>query len=87
MTHTALGLHILSFPTEEVIRRPDGERWCFTCRKRRAFDYVVEAPRLDPNVPLEDQTGAWYGPTPHVECSVCKMWDGDCFPGTGREWE
>jgi hypothetical protein len=30
---------------------------------------------------------SWYGPTPHVECSVCRLVDGDCFPGTGREWE
>jgi hypothetical protein len=81
-----MSVHILRTPMEEIVRRPDGERWCFTCRERRDFEYVVEAPVIDPAIPLDEQTGAYYGPTPHIECSVCKTWDGDCFPGTNREW-
>ena len=81
-----MSMHILQVPTEEIRHSPDGDpRWCFVCRKRREFVYVVDAPVIEPAIPLEDQTGAWYGPTPHIECSVCTTWDGDCFPGTQRE--
>jgi hypothetical protein len=62
----------------EVLRRPDGERWCFVCRKRRDFEYVLRAP-VDPE--------SWYGPTPDIQCASCHTSDGDCFPGTWREWE
>lgn len=78
---------ICGFPVEEIARRPDGERWCFVCRKRHEFLYIVTASKLDPELPLEDQPGSWYGPVPHIECSVCHTWDGDCFPGWQREWE
>jgi hypothetical protein len=62
---------------EEIVRRTDGKpRWCFHCRTRREFLYVVQAP-----VGL-----SYYGPTPHVECATCGTYDGDCFPGTEREW-
>jgi hypothetical protein len=61
---------------EEVGRRPDGERWCFVCRKRREFEHVVLYP-----VGL-----SWYGQTDQIKCTVCRTVDGDCFPGTEREW-
>jgi hypothetical protein len=65
-------------PQTEVLRKPDGdERWCFRCRKRTQFEYIVDAP-----IEL-----SYYGPTQRIECSACKTWDGDCFPGTQREWE
>jgi hypothetical protein len=79
-------IHILHTPMEEVSRKPNGERWCFVCRKRREFEHVITRPVLDPNVPLEDQTGAWYGPTHQIECGTCHTVDGDCFPGREREW-
>lgn len=70
-------LHICwTEPHEEVFREPDGERWCFTCRKRRDFEHVCMAP-----VGM-----SWYGPYQQIECTVCKTVDGDCFPGTMREW-
>lgn len=63
---------------EEIVRRPDGlERWCFRCRTKRRFDYVVLAP-----VGM-----SYYGPTPAVECATCHLIDGDLFPGNYREWE
>lgn len=63
---------------EEVVRRADGNpRWCFTCRRVRAFLYIVQAP-----VEM-----SYYGPTPHIECATCGTWDGDLFPGREREWE
>lgn len=63
---------------QETYRRPDGERWCFICRRVRAFVYVVDAP-TDPE--------SYYGPTPSIRCESCGTVDGDCFPGRQREWE
>ena len=64
--------------TREVKREPDGkDRWCFHCRKHRAFEYVVSAP-----------VGvSYYGPNVRVECATCHTSDGDLFPGRIREWE
>ncbi len=62
-------------PQEEVVREDIGERWCFQCRKRREFQYVVMAP-----VGM-----SWYGPSPSIRCE-CGAIDGDLFPGREREW-
>lgn len=72
-------VHILwTEPQKEVVRKQDGdERWCFCCRKRRVFEYVVLSP-------IEM---SYYGPTRQIECTVCKTMDGDLFPGQYREWE
>ena len=62
----------------EVRREPDGAvRWCFCCRKHRAFEFVVTAPVGE----------SYYGPNPGVECATCHLRDGDLFPGRYREWE
>ena len=72
------GIHICwTEPLYEVFRKPYGERWCFRCRKRRPFQHVRQAP-----VEL-----SYYGPSDHIECTVCKLIDGDLFPGLSREWE
>lgn len=64
-------------PMEEIVRKSDGDpRWCFYCRKRREFLYVVTRPTGE----------SYYGPNPSVTCSVCDTTDGDCFPGRYREW-
>jgi hypothetical protein len=63
---------------EEVTRRPHGnERFCFHCRAKRQFEYVVMAPT----------ELSYYGPTPAIECATCRTVDGDLFPGNEREWE
>ena len=78
-------LHICRGPAmEEVRRRPDREAWCFICRKRRQFERVVTAPVM-PKKPTKHNL-PWYGPSTHIECGTCKTWDGDCFPGSGRDW-
>lgn len=82
----AVSVHILHTPMTEVRRQSIGERWCFHCRKRRDFEQVRDVPVLNPDVPLEDQTGAYYGPSDHIECAFCKTWDSDCFPGRERCW-
>jgi hypothetical protein len=58
---------------EEVFRTSEGVKWCFHCRKRHEFWWVVMAPKGI----------SYYGPTAHMEgigreCS-------DLFPGWYRE--
>lgn len=63
-------------PRMEVVRQKElGERWCFRCRKRRPFVFIVSAP-----VEM-----SYYGPTAGVRCDRGHD-DGDCFPGRYREW-
>jgi hypothetical protein len=64
----------------EIMRdEPHGEeRWCFHCRKRREFRFIVGR---DP-----DFMNDYYGPVPSVECSECHTSDGDMFPGGYRMW-
>lgn len=69
-----------SGPMEETARRPDGEtRWCFKCRARRDFFQVIHSPTTE--------EGWWWGPVNSIRCGTCNKADGDCFPGTYREWE
>ncbi len=71
-------LHISYGPeTREIVRRSEGEKWCFHCRTRREFFYIVTAP-----VVMD-----WYGPNPGVKCGHCNTSDGDLFPGREREWD
>lgn len=84
-------IHILHTPMTEVSRTDDGERWCFRCRARRRFLRVVETPIVVSWCDLatrevEFNTGAYYGPSMEVVCGTCGRVDGDCFPGTWREW-
>ena len=74
---TETTIHICREELREIVRRDDGERWCFRCRKRRTFQYVALAP-VDPM--------SWYGPTPQIRCGTCGALDGDLFPGSEREW-
>jgi hypothetical protein len=70
-----MSVHILHTPMEEVDRRSDGERWCFVCRTRREFAYVLFAP-----VEM-----SYYGMTRKIECTHCHTTDSDLFPGRERE--
>lgn len=71
-------VHIHHTPMKEHSRKPDGTRWCFHCRKRREFLFIVKAP-TDPY--------SYYGASPSVRCSACNTMDGDLFPGNYRQWE
>jgi hypothetical protein len=64
-------------PLIEVLRRSEGVKWCFGCRKRQEFFYVVMAP-AEPS---------YYGSDPSVRCGHCDKRNGDLFPGWYREWE
>lgn len=64
---------------EEVRREPYGEpRWCFQCRARVAFEYVVYAPT---------DRFSYYGPRPAIECQPRRHTNGDVGFGRIREWE
>lgn len=62
---------------EEVKRESLGVRWCFGCRSRQQFWFIVTAPVVPD----------YYGPSVAVRCGHCKLSDGDCFPGRYREWD
>lgn len=69
-------IHILHVPTRVVSEIEDGMRWCFYCRKRVPFVRRVHVP-TDPM--------SYYGPHASIRCEKGHC-DGDCFPGTSREW-
>ena len=60
----------------EVSRQSLGERWCFSCRKRREFLLTVR----------DSVEPSYYEPVTSVLCGVCGQVDGDCGFGTSREW-
>lgn len=62
---------------EEVKRESLSIRWCFACRTRQEFWFIVTAP-IEPS---------YYGPNVDVKCGHCNTSDGDCFPGRYREWD
>jgi hypothetical protein len=71
-------IHVNWEPYELVSEEPNGEvRWCFVCRKRVPF--VLRIMR-----PVDRMS--YYGPNASVKCERGHQ-DGDCFPGTYREWE
>ena len=71
-------VHISHGPEmREVKRESKGEKWCFHCRKRREFWFIVTAP-AEPS---------YYGPNADIRCGHCNTSDGDFFPGHEREWE
>lgn len=65
--------YVVVVPPRIYDRVPDGEqRWCFRCRKRRAFKRTMRASHYGLFVIIACENG-------HV--------DGDCFPGTWRVLE
>lgn len=65
-------------PTKEIHREGLGDRWCFGCRRKVEFVYIVT------DVVAEM---SYYDPWPSVECVPSRHHDGDLFPGRYREWE
>ena len=70
------GVKICRTEMRETVRDPDGERWCFRCRARRGFFYVVMT-TVEPS---------YYDPSPSIRCGTCGGTDADLFPGRNREW-
>lgn len=74
-----MSIHIHRVPTKVISVRENGEpRWCFRCRKRVPFIITTSVP-IDPM--------SYYGPNASIKCEPRGHLDGDCFPGTFREWE
>jgi hypothetical protein len=71
-------VHVLRTPMTEYSRTPMGERWCFRCRKRRNFSWVVLVPTDSPS---------YYSPTAHMVCETCREKDTDLFPGWERTFD
>jgi hypothetical protein len=78
ITYQGSPVHINFGPEmREVKRESQGVKWCFHCRKRREFWFIVTAPVIP----------SYYGPEPDITCGQCNTSDGDLFPGRIREWE
>lgn len=60
----------------EHSRRSEGIKWCFQCRTRAEFHWIVMVP----------DGPSYYGPEAYMKCSNCDEIDGDLFPGRYREW-
>jgi len=71
------GFAICGTRMKEVRRESVGIKWCFACRKRAAFEFVVIAP----------DGLSYYGPEGYHECTNCKARESDLFPGWTREYE
>lgn len=69
-------LCVLRTPMEEIHRESVGVRWCFVCRGRHEFLYLVHA-TVEPS---------YYDPNPSIRCGNCGQIDGDCGFGRCREW-
>lgn len=65
-------------PVVEVSRKPVGVKWCFGCRKRLEYEFVVKRYDVDPR---DDP----YGPWGAYECTRCHE-DRALFPGRERVW-
>lgn len=72
-----MSVHICHEPTEVTHAESVGERWCFRCRTRSDFQFVIHTP-----VSVE----SYYDPTPSIRCGTCQRPDTDLFPGRYRDW-
>jgi hypothetical protein len=73
---------------KERHRDPMGVKWCFKCRGRHEFDWIV----MGADMALDDDgqiSPSMYmaEPTAHSECSGCGRRDGQLFPGWSYRWE
>lgn len=62
-------------PMRTIRDESEGVKWCFRCRERVEFRFIVRA-EVEPS---------YYEPTPDIRC-VNGHSDGDMFPGGFREW-
>lgn len=64
----------------ESSRDSMGARWCFKCRGRHEFSWVVMTPVIDWNDENSVYAAMWGG-TAHSECGGCGKHGGELFPG------
>lgn len=71
---------------EETSRTSMGVKWCFKCRGRHEFEWIVLSPVID----WEDEASIWaaaWGPTAYSECGGCRQSMGELFPGWSYRWD
>ena len=71
---------------KEASRKSMGVRWCFKCRGRHEFEWIVLMPVIDWDDDASIAAAMW-GPTAHSECGGCKRQAGELFPGWSYRWE
>ena len=72
-TDLGAGITICRTRMKEHSRRSEGEKWCFTCRKRHEFWWVVDVP----------DGFSCYGPNVYMKGTTNRCTD--LFPGWVRE--
>lgn len=70
---------------QESSRRSMGVKWCFKCRSRNEFAWIVMSPVIDWDDEASIYAAMW-GPTAHSECGGCKQSAGELFPGWEYNW-
>lgn len=71
---------------EERSRESMGVRWCFKCRGRHEFFWIVMVPVIDFSNEASIYAAMW-GPTAHSICTGCGQSWGELFPGRFYQWE
>lgn len=71
---------------EETSRTSMGVKWCFKCRKRAEFTWIVMSPVIDWDDEASIYAAMW-GPTAHSECGNCGAHAGELFPGWSYSFE
>ena len=71
-----MSLVICRTPMKVVHRESLGERWCFQCRARVEFVYLV----------WDTVEPSYYEPNPGIECVPRSHNDGDMGFGRIRDW-
>lgn len=64
----------------EASRNSMGVKWCFKCRGRYEFEWIVMTPVIDWDDEASISAAMW-GTTAHSECGNCKRSGGELFPG------
>lgn len=64
---------------EETSRDDMGVKWCFKCRGRHEFEWVILSPVIDWNDESSVYAAMW-GQIAHSECNGCHKHAGELFP-------
>ena len=73
---------------KEHSREPMGVRWCFKCRSRNEFHWVLMVAEIEYDEDGSISSSMYMAePSAHSECSGCKRRDGQLFPGWVYRWE
>lgn len=73
---------------KERSRDSMGVRWCFKCRGRHEFHWIVLAADIEYDEDGQISSSMYMAePIAHSECLGCRKWDGQLFPGWVYRWE